>query len=260
MIAPVITPRMPQVKDPYHLEPIGFLSTCFKEKFGIPRQSGLVASADGVLKLKDDDLLKTALRGLEGFSHIWIVFLFHQHQSKHWKPSIRPPRLGGAKKVGVLASRSPHRPNPIGLSAVKLERIDFESPGGVELHLSGVDFLDGTPVLDIKPYLAYADSIPEATAGWAVETIQRTPVQYSEQAIASIIRLGGETYPRLQKLITEMLELDPRPAFQQVRKPPAEAESEGATYGFRLFGFDVKWMIRDKEFLVLDLVEYTPQV
>jgi tRNA-Thr(GGU) m(6)t(6)A37 methyltransferase TsaA len=260
--------------EPYSLEAIGVLSTCFKEKFGIPRQPRLVAGADGVLKLNDHPFLKTAVRGLEGFSHIWVVFLFHRHDAKNWKPTIRPPRLGGAKKVGVLASRSPHRPNPIGLSAVKLERIDFDAPGGVELHLSGVDFLDGTPVLDIKPYLAYADSIPEASAGWAEEVIQRTPVKYTEEALTTIARLeglsggpsgsqsgqsgrsgqSGKPSPHLQQLITGMLELDPRPAFQQGRKPAGNPESEGTRYGFRIFGFDVKWMICGGAFLVLDLV------
>lgn len=244
------------MKEPYSLEAIGFLNTCFKEKFGIPRQPRLVPGAHGTLKFKDNPFLKTALRGLEGFSHLWIIFLFHRHDAKNWKPSIRPPRLGGAKKIGVLASRSPHRPNPIGLSAVKLERIDFDAPGGVELHLSGVDFLDGTPVLDIKPYIPYADSIPDASAGWAEEIIQRTPVEFTDQALVSLARLGEGKYPHLKQLIIGMLELDPRPAFQQGRKPSGSRESEGTRYGFRLFDFDVKWMIHNGIFQVLDLVEY----
>jgi tRNA-Thr(GGU) m(6)t(6)A37 methyltransferase TsaA len=242
------------MKEPYEFEAIGFLTTCFKEKFGIPRQPRLVAGADGVLKLKSNPFLKTAVRELERFSHIWIVFVFHQHDAKNWKPSIRPPRLGGAKKVGVLASRSPHRPNPIGLSAVKLERIDLDAPGGVELHLSGVDFLDGTPVLDIKPYIAYADSIPEATAGWAEDEIRRTSVEFTDEALASIVRLGGAKYPRLRELIIGMLELDPRPASQQKKLPADGPESQGTRHGFRLFEFDVKWMIQNESFLVLDLV------
>jgi tRNA-Thr(GGU) m(6)t(6)A37 methyltransferase TsaA len=244
-----------EVKSPYSLEPIGFLQTCFKEKFGIPRQPRLVAGADGVLKLKDHPFLKTAVRGLEGFSHLWIVFVFHQHDARNWKPSIRPPRLGGAKKIGVLASRSPHRPNPIGLSAVKLERVDLEADGGVELYLSGVDFLDGTPVLDIKPYIPYADSIPEASAGWAEEEIKRTPVEFSEAALSSIAILGGKKYPHLRELIVGMLELDPRPAFQKRKLPSDHSESEGTKYGFRLFEFDVKWMISAGRFRVLNVVE-----
>jgi len=243
------------VSQKFEFEPIGILRTCFKEKFGIPRQPRLVPGADGILKLKDHPFLETAIKGLEGFSHLWIVFVFHQHDAKNWKPSIRPPRLGGARKVGVLASRSPHRPNPIGLSAVKLEKIDLDAPGGIELHLSGVDFLDGTPVLDIKPYLPYADSIPEATSGWAEEPLLRVPVSFTAQAKESITALGLSKYPRLIELITGMLELDPRPAFQKRRMPPSSPEAQGTQYGFRLFEFDVKWEIRASAFWVLDLVE-----
>jgi len=240
----------------YPFQAIGVLETCFKEKFGIPRQPRLVVGANGLLKLNHDPFLKTAVRELERFSHIWLVFIFHQHDARNWKPSIRPPRLGGAKKVGVLASRSPHRPNPIGLSAVKLERIDFDAPGGVELHLSGVDCLDGTPILDIKPYIAYADSIPEASAGWADEAIQRTAVQFTDEALRAITRLGGLKYPHLKDLIVGMLELDPRPAFQQKKLPSHGPESQGTRHGFRLFDFDVKWMIHEGDFLVFDVVEY----
>ena len=143
-------------------EIIGFVETCFKEKFGIPRQPGLVNEARGIIRLRNEDDYRTAIRTLEGFSHVWVVFVFHEHGSKNWKPSIRPPRLGGAKKVGVLASRSPHRPNPIGLSALEIEKIVIDAPQGPEIHVRGVDLLDGTPVLDIKPYLPYADSIPKA--------------------------------------------------------------------------------------------------
>jgi tRNA-Thr(GGU) m(6)t(6)A37 methyltransferase TsaA len=237
------------------LQPIGTLHSCFKEKFGIPRQPGLVAGAEGFIKLKDDPFMRSAVRELEGFSHLWVIFVFHQHDAKNWKPSIRPPRLGGARKVGVLASRSPHRPNPIGLSAVKLERIDLDAPGGIEIHVTGVDILDGTPVLDIKPYLPYADSIPEAKAGWADEPIARTPVEYTEQALAAIAEKGGEKYPNLKTMITQMLELDPRPAFQKRRMPPDLPEAQGTRYGFNLFEFDVKWEIRDGKFLVLNIVD-----
>jgi tRNA-Thr(GGU) m(6)t(6)A37 methyltransferase TsaA len=235
-------------------EVIGTLQTCFREKFGVPRQSGLVPQADGILKLNDHPFLKTAMRGMDGFSHVWVIFVFHKHAANNWKPSIRPPRLGGARKIGVLASRSPHRPNPIGLSVLKLERIDYEAPGGVEIHLSGVDILDGTPVLDIKPYLAYADSVPHALAGWASDPIVRTPVTFTDFALASIERLGAGKYPHLKQLITEMVELDPRPAFQKTRMPPADDDSNGTRFGFRLFEFDIKWEIRENGFCVLDVI------
>ena len=239
----------------YEFTPIGVLQTCFKEKFGIPRQPGLAHDAEGILKLNDDPFLKTAIRELDGFSHLWLVFIFHEHDAKNWKPSIRPPRLGGAKKVGVLASRSPHRPNPIGLSVVKILKIDGEAAGGPEITVSGVDILDGTPVLDIKPYLPYADSVPDAKAGWAMEEISRTAVEFSPQSLQAIEARKGDRYPRLQELILQMLELDPRPAFQKRKMPAWSSEAQGTRYGFRLFEFDVKWEIRDGRFIVLDVVD-----
>jgi tRNA-Thr(GGU) m(6)t(6)A37 methyltransferase TsaA len=237
----------------FQFEPIGILHTCFKEKFGIPRQPGLVPHASGVLKLRDDPFFHTAVRELENFSHIWLIFIFHKHDAKSWKPSIRPPRLGGAKKVGVLASRSPHRPNPIGLSAVKLERIDLQAKGGIEIHLSGVDCLDGTPILDIKPYLSYTDSIPDTKSAWASAPIQLTPVVFSEEARLSIARRDPVRYPNLAQLILELLQLDPRPAFQQTKLPITSPETEGTRYGFRLFEFDIQWQIRNQEFHVLEV-------
>ena len=253
-------------KQTFEFEPIGFVSTCFKEKFGIPRQSGLTSHARGVVKLKDDPNLRTALRGIETFSHLWLVFVFHEHGSRNWKPSIRPPRLGGAKKVGVLASRSPHRPNPIGLSAVALEGVDLEAKGGPEIFVRGVDLLDGTPILDVKPYIPYADSLPDANAGWANEPISRIEVEFSEEAeVALALRLsrepvsgsgllGASGYTNLKALIVEMLELDPRPAFQKRQMSSQNPKAHGTRYGFKLFDFDVKWEIRDGKFWVLDLV------
>jgi tRNA-Thr(GGU) m(6)t(6)A37 methyltransferase TsaA len=240
----------------YRFEPIGVLETCFKEKFGIPRQPSLAINAEGILKLRKDPHFKTALKRIEEFSHLWIVFVFHDSglKSKEWKPSIRPPRLGGAEKVGVFASRSPHRPNPIGLSVVKLTRIDWEAKGGIEIHVTGVDILDGTPVLDIKPYIPYADSVPDANPGWAAEPIARTPVEFSEKALEAIAR--RKERPELQTLILQMLELDPRPAFQKRRMPPDDPRTQGTRYGFRLLDYDVKWEIRDGRFVVLDVVDF----
>lgn len=243
----------------YTFEPIGILNTCFKEKFGIPRQPSLASGAEGVLKLRKDPQFKTALQRIEEFSHLWVVFVFHESglKDKEWKPSIRPPRLGGAKKVGVFASRSPHRPNPIGLSVVKLEHIDWDAKGGIEIHVSGVDILDGTPVLDIKPYLPYADSLPDANPGWAGEPIARTAVEFSGKALRAIQERATAKRPasELQTLITQMLELDPRPAFQKRRMPADHPKAQGARYGFSLLDYDVKWEIRDGKFHVLDVVD-----
>ncbi len=239
----------------YSFEPIGVLRSCYKEKFGIPRQAGLAAGADAILKLRDDPFMQNAVRELQTFSHVWLIFVFHERGAKDWKPSIRPPRLGGARKVGVLASRSPHRPNPIGLSAVKLERIDIAAKEGIEIHLSGVDILDGTPVLDIKPYLPYADSIPEASAGWAEAPITRTQVDFTEQAEHAIEARRSTQHPNLRELILQMVELDPRPAFQKRRMPPDAPNAQGTQYGFKLFDFDVKWEIQEGRFRILDLVD-----
>lgn len=239
----------------YSFEPIGVLHTCFKEKFGIPRQSGLVKEANGVIKLRNHPFFGTAIRELEGFSHLWVIFVFHRHDAKGWKPSIRPPRLGGAKKVGVLASRSPHRPNPIGMSVVELEKIDRDAEGGIELHVKGVDILDETPVLDIKPYIPFADAVPTASAGWADGDIERTEVSFSEKALESI-RVRSIGYPKLKELITGMLELDPRPAFQKRQLPPSSDAAQGTHHGFRLFDFDVKWKIESARFLVLDVEDF----
>ncbi len=227
----------------FHFKAIGFVRSPFKDKFGIPRQPGLAAAAKGVVKIEPEPNLKTALRSLEDFSHLWIVFVFHDHGGRAWKPSIRPPRLGGSQKVGVLASRSPHRPNPIGISAVKLERIDREAEGGPEIHVSGVDLLDGTPVLDIKPYLPYADSIPLANAGWASQPIERVDVVFATSVDQAALDLSVKT------MIVEVLELDPRPAFQK-RQLPVSNINSGAKFGIEISGLEVKYEIFGRLFIV----------
>ena len=167
----------------FQFQPIGIINTCFKEKFGIPRQSNLVKDAPGVLTFKKEFARPEAVRGLEGFSHIWVIFVFHANINKDtnvaeavknsWSPMVRPPRLGGNKKVGVFASRSPFRPNPIGMSCVKLESIELTQKGPI-LNLSGVDLLDDTPVLDIKPYVPKFDVRQVDKAGWTENRTHRT--------------------------------------------------------------------------------------
>lgn len=245
-------PTRTSALEPFEFEPIGVIRTAFAEKFGIPRQPGMVATAKGVIELRNHPFLSQACRTLETFSHIWIIFVFHEHGARDWKPSIRPPRLGGRTKVGVLSSRSPHRPNPIGLSAVKLDRIDFDHPKGARIHVSGVDLLDGTPILDIKPYIPFADSIPDAVPGWAAAPIEKFAVTFTSQSLDSITR-HEKTKPDLKKIIIEMLELDPRPASQKRKMPAHDAESEGLRFAFTLFDVDVKWEIRGDTFCVLDV-------
>ncbi|MBC7385169.1 MAG: tRNA (N6-threonylcarbamoyladenosine(37)-N6)-methyltransferase TrmO [Cryobacterium sp.] len=246
--------KKPSPLNAYEFAPIGVVRTGFAEKFGIPRQPGMVLEAKGVIELKNHAFLTQACRMLETFSHLWLIFVFHEHGAKDWKPSIRPPRLGGRKKVGVLASRSPHRPNPIGLSAVRLDRIDFDDPTGTKIYVSGVDLLDGTPILDLKPYIPFADSIPEANAGWASEPIAKFPVEFSETSTASLaLHQLRHADTNLRQMIIEMLELDPRPASQKRKMPATDESSEGLRFAFTLFDVDVKWEIRGERFIVLDV-------
>lgn len=237
-------------------EPIAVIRTPFTQRFGIPRQPGLVPEARGIIKFNNDPDFQHALKGLEQFTHLWIVFLFHSHGGNKWKPTIRPPRLGGKEKMGVLASRSPHRPNPIGLSAVKIEKIDASAKGGAEIHVSGVDLLDGTPVLDIKPYLPYADSIPEAGSGWAREEIKRTPVRFLEEALLKIEAAERNGDQNLKKLIEELLTIDPRPGFQRRELPPEAEHSQGKDFGLLVKTHDVHWRIENQAFVVTDLVPF----
>lgn len=240
-----------------HATPIGYVKSVFKEKFGIPRQPGLVPAARAVIELNNDPDLRLALRGLEGFSHLWVIFWFHEHglntSARQWKPSIRPPRLGGQAKVGVLASRSPHRPNPIGLSAVRLEGIDLGTPSthGPRIEISGHDLLDGTPVFDLKPYVPYCDALPEARSGWADEAIPRIRVEWSEDARKQAHATGDA---ELEALATQILALDPRPAFQKRDLAPHLPEALGTRYGFMLKSWDIRWVITAEGFRVEAIV------
>lgn len=190
------------------MTPIGFIETCFKERFGTPRQPMLVPSAWGTLRLCPELNLNAALEGLEGFSHLWLIFLFHRNTNRNIKAKVHPPRLNG-ESTGLFATRTPHRPNPIGLSAVKLERIE----SGV-LYLTGVDLIDGTPILDIKPYLPSADRIENATSGWTESRPERTiRVEFSSEAEVELRRHFGAQAARARSVISEVLQLDPRPIF-----------------------------------------------
>jgi tRNA-Thr(GGU) m(6)t(6)A37 methyltransferase TsaA len=239
----------------YEFKPIGIAQTPFTQRFGIPRQPGLVPEARGIIKLGRDPDFLHAIKGLEQFTHLWLIFVFHAHGGNKWKPTIRPPRLGGQVKMGVLASRSPHRPNPIGLSAVELDRIDFEAKGGPEIHVKGIDLLDGTPILDIKPYLPYADSIPNAGSGWASEAIEKTPVEFEPLAEEKIAEAEKNGFTGLRDLIEQLLTIDPRPGFQRRELPPDAEVSQGKDFGLLVRTFDVHWRIQNQKFVVYDLVK-----
>ena len=212
-----------------HLNPIGTLHSCYGEKFGIPRQPGLVESATATLELIPPFNTPEALRGLDKFTHLWVVFIFHQTTRDQWKATVRPPRLGGNERIGVFASRSNFRPNPIGLSVVELQKIE-----GTRLHLGGGDFLDGTPVLDIKPYIPYADSIPDASGAFAATAPEPgNQVEFSPEAEQALHQLENENRPALRKLITDMLAYNPRPAYQ--------VDDPERIFGTRIFDLDIRW-------------------
>lgn len=214
--------------------PIGLISSCYKEKFGIPRQPGLVSEAKAQLTLSDG-FGEECIRELEGFSHIWVQFVFHETQSQGWKPMIRPPRLGGNRKVGVFASRSTFRPNPIGLSVVELTSIEMKS-SKVILHLSGCDLVDGTPVLDIKPYLPYVDAIPDAVAGYATEKpSKKMTVLMNDEIINDCQEASARLGENIELLVKQLLELDPRPSYQE------NSLISDRIYSMKLHDFDLKW-------------------
>ena len=186
---------------------IAHVRSLFPEKFGIPRQSGL-AELPAKIIFEQEYRVPEAFRGLEGYSHIWILWQFSEAVQEEWSPTVRPPKLGGNKRMGVFATRSPFRPNPIGLSSVKLEKIDFDAPEGPVLYISGADIMDGTPVFDIKPYLAYTDSHAEASGGFALQETQGAlTVKFPEELLEKIPE-------HLRNGLTEILSQDPRPAYQ----------------------------------------------
>jgi tRNA-Thr(GGU) m(6)t(6)A37 methyltransferase TsaA len=232
---------------PYSIEPIGIINTCFPDKFGIPRQAGVAPSATGILTLRAPYNNPDCVDGLEGISHLWLTFVFHEHIGKSWKPKVRPPRLGGNEKVGVFATRSSFRPNHLGLSLVKLDRIDC-SEQQLPLHLSGVDLVSGTPIVDIKPYLAYADSMPHAInalAGQAPATMAVTfsasALTFCQQYTASSTDSSDKLSVDLKQLIVEVLQQDPRPAYHRSELRPGSAETEVREYGITLMECNIRW-------------------
>jgi len=229
----------------YEISPVAFIHSCFKQKFTIPRQPGLVKQAKAELVFLSEYSQEESLRGIENFSHLWIVFIFHQSIRKNKKTTVRPPRLGGKEKRGVFATRSNFRPNSIGQSVVKLENIEKRGKEYV-LHLSGVDLLDGTPVVDVKPYIPYADSIPDAKADFASTPPDiKYSVEYTDQAKAQIekdsLRLGQDLF----LLIDELLRYDPRPAFY-------EGEVDKSIFVTEIYDRHLRWEIQSDRVLVLE--------
>ena len=222
----------------FTMRPIARIHSDFSTKFGVPRQSGLVDSLEATVVFEPEFRNPDALRGLEGFSHIWLVWVFDQAVRKDWSPTVRPPRLGGNTRMGVFATRSPFRPNPIALSCVKLSGMEETADRGTVLRILGADLMDGTPILDIKPYIPYADSHPEALGGFAAvpagETLEVViPPELLEKVPES-----------RREALRGVLAQDPRPHYQ---------EDPERIYGFGFAGMEVKFSVEGNRLTVRDI-------
>ncbi len=220
---------------------IAHIETDFKEKFGIPRQSGIVNETVGKIVFEKKYQVPEAFRGLEEFSHIWILWKFSKAEREEWSPTVRPPLLGGNKRMGVFSTRAPYRPNPIGLSSVKLEKVEYTKDQGPVLWIKGADLLDGTPIYDIKPYLAYADSHPDAVGGFT-ENLAERKLQ---------VKVSCENFNYLpedkQTEIVKVLEQDPTPSYKK----------DGEEYGMCYGEYEIKFYIKEK---VLHIVKITEKI
>ena len=211
------------------IAPIAVIHTDFPEKFGVPRQSGLVPELTGRIVFEPEYRDPDALRGIEGFSHLWLIWDFSEAHREQWKPTVRPPRLGGNTRVGVFATRSPFRPNPIGLSSVRLVRVDLETPEGPVMTVSGIDMMDGTPIYDIKPYLPYADIHTDASAGFSDDAASRLAVVCPPDLLE---RVPAEK----RSALLSVLAADIRPSYQ---------EDPERVYGLSFAGREIRFRVTD---------------
>ena len=222
------------------IEPIAHIHTDFSEKFGIPRQSGRVEALQGRIVFAPAYRNPDALREIEGFSHLWLIFDFSRAHRNGWSATVRPPRLGGNRRIGVFASRSPFRPNPLGLSCVRLERVE-KTADGCELIVSGVDLLNGTPIFDIKPYIPYADLVPDARGGYTEETcFYRLQVDFPQDLL--------EKVPKDKRAaVVGCLAEDPRPSYQ---------DDPQRVYSMRYLDLDVRFHVQNGMLTVTAVDEY----
>lgn len=229
------------------ISPIAYIHSPYKQKFAIPRQPGLVKPARGEVIFEDAFADPNCLREISQFSHLWLIFCFHETAEESWSPLVQPPRLGGKKKVGVFASRSTFRPNSLGMSVV--ENLGWTQSGKeLVLRVGSIDLLDKTPIIDIKPYIPYADSVPDAQAGYACDAPGKVfKVEFAEKAKQSLAILK-KTYVDLQELIEGVLQQDPRPAWRH--KSPDEKQ-----YGMSLYNLNVKWRIEADYIQVVSIIE-----
>ena len=210
----------------------------FNGKFGIPRQSGLVEGLEARIVFCPEYRNADALRGLEGFSHIWLLWDFSQAHTEKWSPTVRPPRLGGNKRMGVWATRSPFRPNNIGLSSVRITKIELDTPEGPVIHVEGADLMNGTPILDIKPYLPFTDSHPDASSGWTAEA-DNSPLNV---VIPDSVRTSYPFNPSQWKTIEGILAGDPRPHYQ---------DNPERIYRFEFNTITIKFQVKDKTVFII---------
>ena len=221
------------------LKTIATIHTDFPSKFGIPRQGGLVDALKATVTFEPEYRNATALRGLEGYSHLWLIWLFSESVMDGWSPTVKPPRLGGNRRMGVFATRSPFRPNPLGLTCVKLEAVELSGPQGPLLRVAGADLMDGTPIFDIKPYIPYTDCHPEATGGFTDGICyERLAVDFPETLLRAIP-------PDKRQALIEVLAQDPRPGYHH-----GEA---GRRYGVAFAGFDVRFTVEGNALTVIEV-------
>lgn len=218
---------------------IAKIHTEFPTKFGIPRQSGIIESLKGTIVFEPEYRNPDAVRGLEEFSHLWLIWEFSEAKRDEWSPTVRPPRLGGNVRKGVFATRSPFRPNPIGLSSVKLEKIEIDPKLGPMLHISGADLMDGTPIYDIKPYIVYTDSHPEAVSGFASK-----PAEYLLDVVFPDEFLT-QVPEDLRKSLIDVLSHDPRPQYQN---------DPNRIYGLNFANLEVRFQVQENHLTVVTLL------
>ena len=234
----------------FKFDAIGVIESPYQEKFAIPRQPNLVSAAKGKVVLLGEANNYELVRDIEQFSHLWLLFVFHGTQEQGWKPLVRPPRLGGNVKTGVLATRSTFRPNPIGMSVVKLDKVVTEKKQTI-LHISGLDLLNGTPIIDVKPYVPYSDAVMNANGGFAQEQPEAAlSVVFSEQVKADLIKYKQRDN-ELGLLIEQVLKQDPRPAYKR-------GKTDDKVYGMSLYDLNIQWqLITLDTVLVLNITQVT---
>lgn len=219
------------------IQAVAICHTPYKQKFGIPRQPGLVSAARGFVELQPPFNHIDTVRGLEQYSHIWLLFSFHENLAQGWKTTVRPPRLGGNEKLGVFATRSTFRPNGIGQSVVKLHGI-HQQKGKVMLEISAMDLLDGTPIIDIKPYIPFSDAIDDAQGGIAHDAPILAKVHFTDTVQQQLSQYQQSQYPNLQAIIEGVLAQDPRPAYKKAKADPKQ-------YQVALYDLDILWRAID---------------